>query len=92
MAQLALLSGSRQAWVSRIGAAAYDLSLSRLSIIVTVHNQFVHNTLFLDGVRRYTTGPYDVIDGLSRGKCFWTGAGTDLLSIMRIHRHPGKNS
>lgn len=32
-----------------------------LSIIVAVHNQLGHNTLFLDGVRRYTTGPYEVI-------------------------------
>ena len=32
-----------------------------LSIIVAVHNQLGHNTLFLDGVRRFTTGPYEVI-------------------------------
>ena len=32
-----------------------------LSIIVAVHNQLGHNQLFLEGVRRYTTGPYEVI-------------------------------
>jgi GT2 family glycosyltransferase len=32
-----------------------------LSIIVPVHNQFGHNQLFLEGIRRYTTGPYEII-------------------------------
>ena len=32
-----------------------------LSIIVAVHNQIGHNTLFLESVRRYTSGPYEVI-------------------------------
>ena len=32
-----------------------------LSIIVAVHNQLGHNQLFLEGVKRYTTGPYEVI-------------------------------
>ena len=32
-----------------------------LSIIVAVHNQLGHNRLFLEGIRRYTTGPYEVI-------------------------------
>ena len=32
-----------------------------LSIIVAVHNQLGHNQLFLEGIRRYTTGPYEVI-------------------------------
>ena len=32
-----------------------------LSIIVAVHNQLGHNQLFLDGIQRYTTGPYEVI-------------------------------
>lgn len=32
-----------------------------LSIIVAVHNQIGHNVLFLEGIRRYTTGPYEVI-------------------------------
>ncbi len=32
-----------------------------LSIIVPVHNQLGHNTLFLEGVRRYTTSPYELI-------------------------------
>jgi GT2 family glycosyltransferase len=32
-----------------------------LSIIVAVHNQLGHNKLFLDGIRRYTTGEYEVI-------------------------------
>ena len=32
-----------------------------LSIIVAVHNQLGHNQLFLEGVQRYTTGPYEVI-------------------------------
>jgi glycosyltransferase involved in cell wall biosynthesis len=32
-----------------------------LSVIVVVHNQLGHNQLFLEGIRRYTTGPYEVI-------------------------------
>lgn len=32
-----------------------------LSIIVAVHNQLGHNQLFLEGIRRYTTGPYEVV-------------------------------
>jgi GT2 family glycosyltransferase len=32
-----------------------------LSIIVAVHNQLGHNQLFLEGIRKYTTGPYEVI-------------------------------
>ena len=32
-----------------------------LSVIVAVHNQIGHNMLFLEGIRRYTTGPYEVI-------------------------------
>ncbi len=32
-----------------------------LSIIVAVHNQLGHNQLFLEGVKAYTTGPYEVI-------------------------------
>jgi GT2 family glycosyltransferase len=32
-----------------------------LSIIVAVHNQIGHNQLFLEGIRRYTTGPHEVI-------------------------------
>ena len=31
-----------------------------LSIIVAVHNQLGHNQLFLEGIQRYTTGPYEV--------------------------------
>lgn len=32
-----------------------------LSIIVAVHNQLGHNQFFLEGIRKYTTGPYEVI-------------------------------
>ncbi|HEU4686190.1 MAG TPA: glycosyltransferase [Nitrospira sp.] len=32
-----------------------------LSIIVAVHNQLGHNQLFLDGIKTYTTGPYELI-------------------------------
>jgi len=32
-----------------------------LSIIVAVHNQFGHNRLFLEGIRRYTTDPYELV-------------------------------
>ena len=32
-----------------------------LSIIVAVHNQIGHNQLFLQGIRQYTTGAYEVI-------------------------------
>src|SRR5580765_2931893 len=32
-----------------------------LSIIVAVHNQLGHNQLFLEGIQRYTSGPYEVI-------------------------------
>jgi GT2 family glycosyltransferase len=32
-----------------------------LSIVVAVHNQLGHNQLFLDGIRRYTAAPYEVI-------------------------------
>jgi GT2 family glycosyltransferase len=32
-----------------------------LSIIVAVHNQIGHNRLFVEGIRRYTTGPYEVV-------------------------------
>lgn len=32
-----------------------------LSIVVAVHNQLGHNQLFLDGIKKYTTGPYEVI-------------------------------
>jgi glycosyltransferase involved in cell wall biosynthesis len=32
-----------------------------LSVIVAVHNQIGHNMLFLEGIRRYTTGPYEVV-------------------------------
>ena len=32
-----------------------------LSVIVAVHNQIGHNQLFLQGIRQYTTGPYEVI-------------------------------
>lgn len=32
-----------------------------LSIIVAVHNQLGHNQLFLEGIQRYTIGPYEVI-------------------------------
>jgi len=35
--------------------------MSKLSIIVAVHNQLGHNQLFLEGIQRYTTGPYQVI-------------------------------
>lgn len=31
------------------------------SIIVAIHNQLGHNQLFLEGIRRYTTSPYEVI-------------------------------
>lgn len=32
-----------------------------LSIVVAVHNQLGHNQLFLEGIKRYTTGSYEVI-------------------------------
>lgn len=32
-----------------------------LSVIVAVHNQLGHNRLFLEGIRRYTAGPFEVI-------------------------------
>jgi GT2 family glycosyltransferase len=32
-----------------------------LSVIVAVHNQLGHNQLFVEGIRRYTTGAYEVI-------------------------------
>jgi GT2 family glycosyltransferase len=32
-----------------------------LSVIVAVHNQLGHNQLFLEGIRRYTNCPYEVI-------------------------------
>jgi glycosyltransferase involved in cell wall biosynthesis len=32
-----------------------------LSIIVAVHNQLGHNQLFLEGIQRYATGPYEII-------------------------------
>ncbi len=32
-----------------------------LSVIVAVHNQIGINTLFLEGIRRYTTGSYEVV-------------------------------
>jgi len=32
-----------------------------LSVIVAVHNQIGHNALFLESVRRYTTGAYEII-------------------------------
>ncbi|HLZ34498.1 MAG TPA: glycosyltransferase [Nitrospira sp.] len=32
-----------------------------LSVIVAVHNQLGHNQLFLEGIRCYTAGPYEVI-------------------------------
>ena len=32
-----------------------------LSVIVAVHNQIGHNQLFLQGIRKYTTGPYEVV-------------------------------
>jgi GT2 family glycosyltransferase len=32
-----------------------------LSIIVAVHNQIGHNRLFLEGIRRYTAGSYELI-------------------------------
>ena len=35
--------------------------MPKLSIIVAVHNQLGHNQLFLEGIRRCTTGPYEVI-------------------------------
>jgi GT2 family glycosyltransferase len=35
--------------------------MPKLSIIVAAHNQLGHNQLFLEGVQRYTTGPYQVI-------------------------------
>lgn len=35
--------------------------MPKLSIIVAVHNQLGHNQLFLEGIRRYTTGSYEVI-------------------------------
>lgn len=35
--------------------------MPKLSIIVAVHNQLGHNQLFLEGIQRYTTGPYEVI-------------------------------
>ncbi len=30
-------------------------------MIVAAHNQIGHNMFFLEGVRRYTTNPYEVI-------------------------------
>ena len=36
-------------------------SSDMLSIIVAIHNQLGHNQLFLEGISRYTTGPYEVI-------------------------------
>lgn len=32
-----------------------------LSIIVAVHNQIGHNRLFLEGIRKHTTDPYEVV-------------------------------
>jgi GT2 family glycosyltransferase len=32
-----------------------------LSVIVAVHNQIGHNRLFLQGIRKYTTDPYEVV-------------------------------
>ena len=32
-----------------------------LSIIVAGHNQLGHSRFFLEDIRRYTTGPYEVI-------------------------------
>lgn len=32
-----------------------------LSVVVAVHNQIGHNQLFLQGIRKYTTGPYEVV-------------------------------
>jgi len=32
-----------------------------LSVIVAIHNQIGHNRLFLQGIQRYTTGPYEVV-------------------------------
>jgi GT2 family glycosyltransferase len=32
-----------------------------LSIVVAVHNQIGHNRLFLEGIRRYTSAPYEVV-------------------------------
>ncbi len=32
-----------------------------LSIIVPVHNQIGHNELFLESIRQFTTGPYEII-------------------------------
>ena len=32
-----------------------------LSVIVAVHNQIGCSMLFLEGIRQYTTGPYEVI-------------------------------
>jgi GT2 family glycosyltransferase len=32
-----------------------------LSVIVAIHNQIGHNRLFLQGIRQYTTGPYEVL-------------------------------
>ena len=61
MAELEILSRDPPQRISRVGATAHDSFVTMLSIIVAVHNQLGHNTLFLDGVRRFTTGPYEVI-------------------------------
>lgn len=35
--------------------------MPKLSVIVAIHNQLGHNQLFLEGIQRHTTGPYEVI-------------------------------
>ena len=50
--------GVSQIW-SVLSSGALDGMM--LSIIVAVHNQLGHNRLFLEGIRRYSTGPYEVI-------------------------------
>lgn len=35
--------------------------MAKLSIIVAVHNQLGHNQLFLEGIQRNPTGPYEII-------------------------------
>ena len=54
-----------------------------LSVIVAVHNQSGHNMLFLEGIRRHTTGPYEVIVVDNHSQSLRNGIHRSVYSIVR---------
>ena len=63
-----------------------------ISIITAIRNQLPANRLFLESIRRYTTGPYEliIIDNQSTdgSKEFFTDAGARVIANDRNYSYP----